>query len=149
MEWVPLHQDERITAFQCYKRYMQPVVEEAFGWDEPFQQSYFASRLLPEWFYWISVQDERVGLVCHKTTAASVHIHLLLVFNTAQRRGIGAAATRYLKAQATAKKRSLTLNCFKNNTAALALYRSLNFEIAGEDDYFYEFVSPEDAVLPS
>jgi len=131
--------EERTAAFSAFKKYMKPVVDRAFGWDEEFQRSGFHSHLKAEWFYWIYIRDEKVGILCKRQKENSIHIHLLIIFTEAQRKGIATAVTQALISNAGEQKVALTLSCFKNNKPALNLYKKLGFSIKSQDEHFYDF----------
>ncbi|MEJ2765589.1 GNAT family N-acetyltransferase [Photobacterium sp. MCCC 1A19761] len=140
IELIGVSKTEQPLTFEIFKSSMQPVIEAAFGWDEAFQQHYFASRLQPAWFYWAVFQGERVGLVCYKHTEQSVHLHLLAVFESWRGQGLGVTITNQLQQEARRAGKPLTLSCFKNNAPAVALYHKLGFAVASEDEHFFDFI---------
>lgn len=140
IEFCSVSKTELPLTFEAFKAAMKPVIEEALGWDEAFQQHYFASRLQSAWFYWVVFQGERVGLVCYKHTEQSVHLHLLAVFESWQRQGLGVTITNQLQQEAQRAGKPLTLSCFKNNAPAVALYRKLGFAVASQDAHFFDFI---------
>lgn len=143
LELKKIEAEEIPQTFELFKQYMRPVIEVAFGWDEEFQESGFKSRLLPDWFSWIVVNNETVGLVCFKKQEYSLYIHLLIIFSEHQRNGVGKLVTEHLRRHAEEEGGELTLSCFKNNDPALNLYKKLKFETVAEDRYFYHLSSGE------
>ncbi len=141
IEFLKLKKDEFSVTFEIFKAYMKPVIDEAFGWDEEFQKNSFESRLKLEWFSWILVGGDKVGLVCNRLKQNSIHIHFLVIFTEAQRRGLASSVTRKLSDKAKKKQLNLTLSCFKNNKSAVLLYKRLGFVINSEDDHFYDFIN--------
>lgn len=127
--------DELFAVFTCY---MRPVLEDVLGWNEAFQKEGFCSFLQHEWFYWMILDSQRVGLVCHKTTEASVHVHLLVVFSDRQRQGLATQVIRDLLENAHQQDLPLTLSCFKTNEGALQLYKKLGFVVTSQDEHFYK-----------
>ena len=132
---------EVALTFDLFKQHMKPVIEEAFGWDDSYQENGFKDRLKTCWFYWVYAKQTLVGLVCYKTTSESVHIHLLIVFDEMQRQGFGRQISRQLQSSAHQQGLPLTLSCFKNNQPAFSLYKMLGFTISSEDQYFYSMIS--------
>ena len=124
-----LSKEERETSFQLFKTYMKPVIDGAFGWDEEFQRNGFESHLHAEWFSWVLISKERMGIVFKRWKDSSLHIHLLVTFTSAQRTGIATSVMLKLKAEAAEQNKDLTLSCFKNNDPALRLYKSLGFVV--------------------
>lgn len=127
LSFAPLKPVELSLAYQYFVSHMQPIVEQACGWDEGFQQTSFSSRLQLEWFEWVEQDDERVGLVCQRAKLESRHLHLLIIFAHKQRQGIGAAVLNCLIDRARSHNQPLTLSCFNNNLPAVAMYRNLDF----------------------
>lgn len=128
-------------AYSVFKKYMHPFIESSLGWDENFQKSGFTKKLQSDWFYWITENKQKLGLLCYRSKAASIHIHLLIIFEQFQGSGIGEEVTKYLIAEAKKVQMPVTLSCFKNNQIALNLYRKLDFQVEAEDEFFYELVS--------
>ena len=118
---------------------MKPVIDSAFGWDEEFQSNGFHSHLQPEWFFWVHMHSEKVGVICKRRRENSVHIHLLIVFSKEQRKGIATAVTQKVINSAVKRNLDVTLSCFKNNKPALNLYTSLGFKVKSDDEYFFDF----------
>ncbi len=141
IEFLKLKKDEYSETFEIFKAYMKPVIDEAFGWDEEYQKNYFESRLKLEWFSWILVDGDKVGLVCNRLKQNSIHIHFLVIFTEVQRRGLASSVTRRLHDEANKQQLNLTFSCFKNNEPALQLYKGLGFVISSEDEYFYDFIN--------
>ena len=137
IEFLKLKKDELSSTFEIFKVYMKPIIDEAFGWDEEFQKKSFESRFKLEWFSWIHVDGDIVGLVCNRFKPNSIHIHFIVIFTEAQRRGIASSVTRRLHDEANKQQLNLTFSCFKNNQPALQLYKRLGFVISSEDEYFY------------
>ena len=141
IEFLKLKKDEYGATFEIFKTYMKLVIDEDFGWDEEFQKNGFESRLKLEWFSWVLVDGDKVGLVCNRLKQNSIHIHFLVIFTEAQRRGIASSVTRRLHDEAKKQQLSLTLSCFKNNEPALQLYKRLGFVISPENEHFYDFIN--------
>ncbi|WP_261809157.1 GNAT family N-acetyltransferase [Vibrio zhugei] len=120
---------------------MQSVITVALGWDEKFQRNGFESRLHPEWFRWVYCNNEKVGLVCSHLTDNSLHVHLLIIFTEAQRKGIAFKVLNLLEFEANNHNLNVTLSCFKNNKPALSMYYKLGYSVSSEDEYFYNFIS--------
>jgi len=137
----PLNEQETGNTFTLFKQYMKPVIARSLGWNEAFQQHGFTQRLMPEWFHWVVINEQRVGLVCIKQIEKVTHLHLLIIFTQYQGNGYTEAVTQQLIERAHNENRVLTLSCFKANQAALHLYRKLKFNPVSEDEYFVDFSS--------
>ena len=141
LHFKQIEQAELAVTFDLFKQHMKPVIEQAFGWDDSYQENGFKNRLKPSWFHWVYSEQSPVGLVCYKTTSESVHIHLLIVFDERQRQGFGKQISRQLQSLAHQQGLPLTLSCFKNNQPAYSLYKKLGFTVNSEDECFYSMIS--------
>ncbi|OUS38685.1 GNAT family N-acetyltransferase ['Osedax' symbiont bacterium Rs2_46_30_T18] len=141
LHFKQIKQTELAVTFDLFKRHMKPIIEEAFGWDDSYQENGFKKRLKLSWFHWVYSEQSPVGLVCYKTTTESVHIHLLIVFDEMQRQGFGKNISRALLAIAHQQGLPLTLSCFKNNRPAYNLYNMLGFTVNAEDQHFYSMIN--------
>ncbi len=137
LEFKEVKKEEKLETFKLFKMYMKPVIENALGWDERFQNNGFNNCLQLEWFHWIIVDEIRVGLVCFKSVEEATHIHLLIIFKDQQGNGYGELTTEHIRNIAFNKNNRVTLSCFKNNECALRLYRKLEFKTISEDKYFF------------
>lgn len=136
-----MDQEDVRSTFVFYKQGMMPIISEAIGWDEDFQQERYQNRLHSDWFYWLTQNGQRCGYVCYKYTDTHLHVHLLILFSEYQRKGIGRKVLIRLSEEAHRKNKVLSLSAFKNNLPAIALYQSLGLQILSEDDLFYDFTS--------
>ncbi|MFM2483541.1 GNAT family N-acetyltransferase [Celerinatantimonas yamalensis] len=140
IQLLQISNDEFEETFGIFKQYMYPIIDAAIGWDEVYQSNGFRSHLKPEWFSWITVKGQRVGLVCHRFREASLHIHLLIIFSHAQRKGLASEVLNALEVEASNCDKLVTLSCFKNNNQAFELYNKNGYVIHAEDEMFYDLI---------
>lgn len=75
--------------FATVKQGIFPYVEAVFGWDDDFQRERLSSEYQPQWFSWILLGGERVGLLCCKPYEDALHIHLLIIFPAVSGSAVG------------------------------------------------------------
>lgn len=123
--------------FAHVKRGIFADVEAVFGWDDDFQRERIATAYRPEWFYWLLVDQQRVGLICFKLSQRAYHLHLLIVFDAFQGRGFGKRAMQFLQQQAEQQKlESISLSCFKRNVSVVRFYQDLGYQVIVEETDF-------------
>ncbi|MBF9000368.1 GNAT family N-acetyltransferase [Vibrio nitrifigilis] len=147
MRFIPFKMSEYQHAYPWFRAGLFDVIDQALGWDEEFQYERFHKNLPCHWFYWVRDDTENEAVICYHHDKETLHLHLLVVPEANQKQGIGFEIISQLKRQAFYLGKSLTLSCFKNNHAAIALYRKAELEIVGEDDLFWEFASVKPSSL--
>jgi ribosomal protein S18 acetylase RimI-like enzyme len=125
-------------AFIHYKSALKPIIEDAFGWIEDFQNKRFHSKYDPRWFYWIEANSQHIGYVCFFETTSELHVSLLIIFEAFRNQSYGRNIMGILQQQAIQKSIKVTLSSFKNNTGAVRFYKNLGYDIVSEDTYFYD-----------
>ena len=125
--------------FHLFKKYMEQIIDDAIGWDDDFQFNGFTSNLHLDWFNWLIVNDERVGVVCYHTMESKIQIHLLIVFEEFQGQHIATDFLNWIELKAKSQSKYLSLNCFKNNSKAISLYLNHGFTIGTESKCFYNW----------
>lgn len=136
LEQRPLKASELPAAFELYQQQLQTFIEQAFGWDTPFQQQRFASHYALADLFWLDWQKQRAGLVCLHTTPENYHLHLLLLYPHFQGQGLGQSWLQQLHSQAAGSRRQISLSCFRTNTRALAFYQRLGYQPSSSDAHF-------------
>lgn len=123
--------------FAAVKQGIFPYVEAVFGWDDDFQRERLSSEYQPQWFSWILLGGERVGLLCCKPYEDALHIHLLIIFPQYQGRQLGSAVMDrlYREAEHEGKSRA-TLSSFTANQRAIEFYRCLGYQAVAEEPAF-------------
>ncbi|MCL9783335.1 GNAT family N-acetyltransferase [Vibrio sp. S4M6] len=112
-------------------------IEKAFGWDEDFQQARFKRSYQSEWFRWIQVKSERIGLVCYRFHANNMHLHYLVLFPKFQQQGYGTHAMNQLHSLARLHESDgVTLSCFKQDKVAISFYKRLGYKVKHREQHF-------------
>lgn len=144
-ELRPIDVDEMDAVFAVYESYLHSYIEQVFGWDTDFQIARFESSYDGANFSWIVCSGVTMGLLCTKESPVEIHVHLLILFEDHQRKGIGKAVMSYIQEDARIKGKSIALSSFKANTKAVKFYRSLGYVERSEDENFYDFVHCQDS----
>lgn len=126
------------SLFSIYKKYLYPAISSSFGWNEDYQLHRFSVSYQPEWFDWIMFNGERLGIVCTKQEEVTVHIHLLVIFEKYQKKGIGSAVMKYIQRSYSDKVTKCHLSAFKSNQQVIDFYLSLGYKTVSEDEYFID-----------
>ncbi|WP_394246525.1 GNAT family N-acetyltransferase [Vibrio profundi] len=135
----PILDSEFELRFQALKQGLFEHVDAVFGWDDEFQKERLIQEYQADWFYWITRDQTRVGLVCFKPYDNAYHVHLLLVFPEYRSQGVGHQVMKELHQQAVQESRDrVTLSSFIRNRKAIQFYQSLGYTIVNQED---EFVS--------
>ena len=116
-------------------------IDAVFGWDDQFQRHRLKIEYQSDWFYWIYVGEQRVGLLCFKSYDNAFHVHFLVIEPSQQGRQIGTNVMQLIHEKAISDmKQQVTLSSFTRNQRAIAFYESLGYEIVDTEDSFVSMV---------
>ncbi len=121
---------------------LRKYVEATWGWEEAWQQEYFARKFDPDPRQIIQVAGEDVGVVVVEERDGDLYLALIELLPAYQGRGIGTQIIKKLMAQAVEEQRPLSLHVLKTNTPALRLYQRLGFEIVADEKIRYKMSCP-------
>lgn len=137
LEFIAATDTEFEEIFACVKQGLHTHIEQVFGWDDEFQRDRLRNSYQQAWFHWVVEEGDKVGLACFKRYDNAMHLHLLIVFPSKQRQGVGHRVMERLKELACREGReALTLSSFAVNTQAVKLYQSLGYQITDSDEQF-------------
>lgn len=139
-ELRPIDAGEMDAVFAIYKSYLHSYIEQVFGWDTDFQIARFKRSYGGANFVWINCSGENSGLLCTKESTFEVHVHLLILFQDYQRKGLGTSVMDCIQKEGHSRGKRITLSSFKLNTNAVEFYRRLGYTESSEDENFYNFV---------
>lgn len=140
IDYQPVNPDQTSLLFPLFEKYMRGVIEGSVGWDEAFQREGFNSKLKLEWFRWIYVNEERVGLLCLQEKPTELYLYLIILFEDFQSKGFAKSIMLGLKTRAEKRKLNLAWSCLINNKTALRFYDALPNVSKSRDDWFYRYV---------
>jgi len=134
---IPINDTEMDEVFSLVKRELYSYIDAVSGWDDAFQRRRLETEYQPDWFYWISIANERAGLVCFKPYNNAYHVHFLIVESEQQSKGTGRLVMEYLHKLAYQEQRdSITLSSFVPNSRAISFYKNLGYQITDSEDDF-------------
>lgn len=134
---MPVKSDEFEALFSVVKQGLHSHVDAVFGWCDEFQRKRLSSEYEPNWFNWVYIDDQRIGMLCFKPYDDAIHVHLLVVFQEFQNKKFGEMIMKYVHQLAQEQGRSrVTLSSFACNKPAIKFYKSLGYQVSDSDDKF-------------
>ena len=126
------------VAYSKFRSAMIAIIDEAFGWNEEFQNERFRNRYDLNWFYWVEIESERIGYICIHEKSLEIHISLLIVEPEERNLGYGRLTMAHIHKQARQRGCKVTLSSFRNNESAIRFYEKLGYTIVGGDEHFVD-----------
>ena len=120
---------------------MGDLVARVWGWDDAWQERFFADHFDPAPARIVVVGGQDVGVIAVEWGAADAFLSNIEILPEYQGRGLGAALVRGVIAEAEARHLPVRLRVLKINPAR-RLYERLGFAVAGETETHYEMVRP-------
>ena len=117
---------------------LREYIEATWGWEETWQQEYFARKFDPNPRKIIQVNGNDVGVTVVEERDGDLYLALIELLPTYQGQGIGTQIIKDLMTQARAEQRPLSLHVLITNTPALRLYQRLGFEIVADEKIRYK-----------
>ncbi len=115
---------------------MGDLVARVWGWDDAWQERFFADHFDPAPARIVVVDGEDVGVVAVEWGAAEAFLCTIEILPEYQGRGLGAALVRRVIAEADGRHLPVRLRVLKINPAR-RLYERLGFVISGETETHY------------
>jgi ribosomal protein S18 acetylase RimI-like enzyme len=120
---------------------MGDLVARVWGWDDAWQERYFADHFDPAPSRIVVVGGEHVGVIAVVWSAADAFLSNIEILPEYQGRGLGAALVRGVIAEADARRLPVRLHVLKINPAR-RLYERLGFVVTGETATHYLMANP-------
>ncbi|MGI8855642.1 MAG: GNAT family N-acetyltransferase [Thermomicrobiales bacterium] len=112
---------------------MRDLVARVWGWDDTWQEQFFADHFDPAPARIVVVGGEKVGVVAVVWGEADAFLANIEIFPAYQGRGLGTALIRHVIAEAAARGVPVRLQALKINPAR-RLYERLGFVVTGETE---------------
>ncbi len=106
---------------------MREYVEATWGWQEEWQQEYFARKFDPHNRQIIRIDGQDAGVIVIEPRIEELYIALIEILPAFQRRGVGTAIVRQLINTADSDGLPVSLHVLKTNNPARQLYERLGF----------------------
>ena len=134
--------DDYDFLYQLHATTIREYVETTWGWEEAWQQEYFARKFDPDARQIIQIDGQDAGVIVIEQRDEELFIGLIEICPRFQRRGVGTALIQHYIYDAHASGLPVSLHVFKSNTPARRHYERLGFAIVAEEKYRYKMVCP-------
>jgi ribosomal protein S18 acetylase RimI-like enzyme len=121
---------------------MKEIVAQVWGWDDAWQERFFADGFDPAPARIIVVGGQDVGVIAVQWSDVDAYLVDIEIFPEYQGRGLGASVLRGVIAEADARTLPVRLQVLKVNPAR-RLYERLGFVVTGETETHYLMVRPQ------
>lgn len=127
--------------YDLHKATMQEYVEAIWGWNEEWQQEYFARKWDPTKRLIIRVDGADAGVLVVEQRADEYYLALIELLPEYQGRGVGTAVVTDHLLEAQRLGLSATLHVLKTDIRARQLYQRLGFTIVAEEEIRYKMAT--------
>jgi ribosomal protein S18 acetylase RimI-like enzyme len=134
----PATQADYAFLYNLHRETIRPSVEATWGWDEAWQQAYFAQKFDPRKRQVIVFEGHDVGVVTIEEGESEIYLALIEVATAFQGRGIGTAVIQDILHHARQQNLPVALHVLKTNDAAKRLYERLGFAVTAVEDLKYK-----------
>ncbi len=132
--------DDYNFLYQLHVTSMREYIEATWGWQEEWQQEYFARKFDPSGRQIIQVDDQDAGVIALEQREEEMYIALIEISPAFQCRGVGSTLLRQIINTAQINNLPVTLHVLKTNPLARNLYERLGFVVEHEEDHRYKMV---------
>ena len=121
---------------------MREYIEATWGWEDEWQQEYFARKFDPRNRQIIEIEGQNAGVIVVEHHAEEHYIALIEILPAFQRRGVGTSIVRQLIDIAREDGLPLSLHVLKTNVPARRLYERLGFAVVQDEAVRYKMTCP-------
>lgn len=133
--------DDYEFLYQLHEAAMRPYIEVLWGWEDSWQQEYFARKFDPSKRQVIQIEDQDAGVLVLEDRRHDLYICLIEILPRYQGRGVGSTIIINLLDRARKQSKFLTLHVLKSNKPARRLYERLGLVVIGEEEYHFKMAS--------
>ncbi len=126
---------------------LREYIESLWGWEESWQQEYFARKFEPHKRKIIQIDGQDAGVVVIEQREQELYLGLLELLPAYQRRGVGTTIISQLIDRVGKQDQALSLHVLKSNHPARRLYERLGFVVVEDEEYRFKmtYQTPEGA----
>lgn len=136
VELRPARPDDYDFLYRLHQASMKEYIAQVWGWDETWQQNYFAQHFDPTVSQIIRLRDQDNGVVSILERETEWFINLIEILPEYQRHGIGTAVIQTILDEGKRQGKPVALQVLKINPAQ-KLYARLGFTLVGETETHY------------
>ena len=125
--------DDYAFLYQLHVAAMREYVEATWGWQEEWQQEYFARKFDPINRQIIQIDDQDAGVIAIEQRVEELYIALIEILPAFQRCGVGTSIVRQLINTAHSNDLPVTLHVLKTSTPARRFYERLGFSLMQDE----------------
>ena len=118
--------------FTVKKAAFREYVEQAWGWDDGYQQELHNRRFAAQDVCIIQFREVDVGFLAISNTSDMFKVNQVYILPEYQGRGIGSACMTRIIDNANLEQKPVVLQVLKVNTRGITFYQRLGFTIVGE-----------------
>lgn len=133
----PATEQDYEFVYHVLKTTMQAYVDQAWGWDEEWQRTYFSMRFTPSEDRIIVLEGQDIGVISIQRRPDGIFMSKIYILPPFQGRGIGTQLIRSVLDDAFEQGLPVTLRVLKVNPAR-KLYERLGFKIIEEAESRYD-----------
>ncbi|MCA9872711.1 MAG: GNAT family N-acetyltransferase [Anaerolineales bacterium] len=124
--------------YRLHKAAMQPYIEATWGWQEEWQQEYFARKWNPQARQIIQIQGQDAGVLVIEIRQGEHYLALIELLPECQGHGVGTAVLADFLHEAETHSLPATLHVLKTNGRARQFYERLGFAIVADEEIRYK-----------
>jgi len=121
---------------------MREYIEKTWGWEDKWQQEYFARKFDPRKRQIIVIDEQDAGVIALEHRVEEHYLALIEILPVFQRSGVGTSIMRWLIDIAHKDGFPISLHVLKVNVPARQLYERLGFAVVQEEDIRYKMTCP-------
>lgn len=121
---------------------MYAYIEKTWGWEDKWQQEYFARKFDPRKRQIIVIDEQDAGVIALEHRVDEHYLALIEILPAFQRSGIGTSIMRRLIDIAHKDGLPISLHVLKANFPARQFYERLGFAVVHEEDIRYKMTYP-------
>jgi ribosomal protein S18 acetylase RimI-like enzyme len=133
-------QEDKKFLYELKKQALKEYIAKTWGWDEKWQEDYFAKNFNPKLLKIIMKAGKKIGSISIIDKPDHIFLSLIEILPEYQNQRIGSKLIKDLLARAEKLKKDVFLQVLKTNKKAQNLYLRLGFSIAEETNTPFKMI---------